>query len=108
MRCRDARSDGQRWGAAAAALSLSAALLGNVVVMPSPAEAAPVITKSTAVNDAQAQLEELLAGAVVSCRCLTTRLQNLLLRSRFLQRRASIIRNTAWLLQDSSGHHFPN
>lgn len=57
--CRDAAP--QRLGAAAAALTLSVALLGGEMTMPQPAPAAPVISKAGA-TDEQAKLEELLAG----------------------------------------------
>lgn len=57
----DAPTDGQRWGAAAAAVSLSAAFLGNEMVMPPRVEAAPVINRAS-VTDEQTRLEELLAG----------------------------------------------
>ena len=59
--CRDAAPQ-QRLGAAAAALTLSVALLGGEIAAPPPLTAAPLVKKSGGGTDEQARLEELLAG----------------------------------------------
>ena len=59
--CRDVAPQ-QRLGAAAAALTLSVALLGSEIAAPPPLSAAPLVKKSGGGTDEQARLEELLAG----------------------------------------------